>query len=101
MQKHAVQTTAETVIAAVSASRQPPSELECTVHRFSPAVGCRAGKMQHIGIQRTMQAFHMQTKLPSLLGANARIIADAMQTSGGIKYKRTDSAHLSKLPAGA
>ena len=52
-------------------------------------------------MQRTMQAFHMQTKLPTLLRANARIIADAMQTSGEIKDIRTDSAHLSKLPAGA
>ena len=43
----------------------------------------------------------MQTKLPTLTRANARIIADAMQTSGENQDKQSDSAHLSKLPAGA
>ena len=52
-------------------------------------------------MQRTLQAFHMQTKLPTLIRANARIIADAMQTSGENVDKQSDWAHLSKLPVGA
>ena len=46
-------------------------------HVFKPAVRRRAVKKQNTGMQRTMQAFHMQTKLPTskmpdCLGATLR-----------------------------
>ena len=86
MQNHAILKTAMAVAAVDPAYRHPLLELQYRVHRFSPAVGRRAGWRQNTAKHKTMLAIHMQTKL---------------LTSREIQDKRTGSRHLSKQPAGA
>ena len=62
----------------------PTASIRTSIQRTGVQTVCRwqGSQKQHTCKQRTYKAFHMQTKLPTLIRANARIIADAMQTSG-------------------
>ena len=51
-------------------------------HRLSVA---RLARSKDTGMQRSIHAIHMQTKLPTLIRANARHNANATLTSGDIK----------------
>ena len=54
-----------------------------TAYRGSNGLSVPSSQMQHTCKHRSNSiAFHMQTKVPTLIRANARIIAHAMQTSG-------------------